>query len=172
MRRGTSNDSSVVNQNIEFPNEININLTEKRAPTDESVRLLNEMQDRAINNILCKISNDTNNEFKWEAYFLDIVNLDDMFSPAGILVVKAKINGRQYQRKIKVKSGVMSKIPRGEYGYTDLENDIRRFLFVQLCFLLGEVLLEDQKSLEEVLNHMLFRGCTNVDYNSLAEIEE
>ena len=36
-----------------FPSTLEI--TEKRAPTDDSVRLLNEMQDKAVSNIICKI---------------------------------------------------------------------------------------------------------------------
>lgn len=38
----------------------NVNVTEKKAPTDESVRLLNEMTDKALKNIINKFSTSNN----------------------------------------------------------------------------------------------------------------
>jgi hypothetical protein len=37
-----------------------VNITEKRAPTDESVKLLNEMSDKAIKNIIQQVSTSNN----------------------------------------------------------------------------------------------------------------
>ena len=151
-----------------FPGEINI--TEKRAPTDESVRLLNEMQNDALNNILCKISNEKNNEFKWEAYFIRVATLD--FTPSGLLVIKTKINGRTYQRKIKVSGSIMNRISPGEFNYFDIDSSVRRYLFIQLCFLLGEMLTDDLESFTGVLEEMAMANVTTFNPGSLAEIED
>ena len=151
-----------------FPNEINV--TEKRAPTDESVRLLNEMQNDALDNILCKISNEKNNEFKWEAYFVRVATLD--FTPSGLLVIKAKINGKSRQRKIKVGNSIMSRISPGEFHYFDIDSGVRRYLFVQLCFLLGEMLTDDPESFTRVLEEIAMANITTFNPGSLAEIED
>ena len=166
MRRPQVNN---YDQRTIFPDKIEV--IEKRAPTDESVRLLNEMQEEATNNILCKISNERNNEFKWEAYFMRVASLD-LVEASGLLIIKMVVNGHKYQKKVKVKSNIMTRLLHGEYHYYDIDKEVRTFLFAQLCFLLGSVLLKDQESLEKVLGDMAVSGMTNIDYTSLAEIEE
>lgn len=142
-----------------FPSSIEI--TEKRAPTDDSVRLLNEMQDKAVSNIICKVSNETDNAFKWEAYFMDIVSSD--FNRSGVLVLNLVVNGHKYEKKVKVKCDLMSRLSLGDCRYFDLDMEVRRFLFVQLSLMVGAILLEDQENFGELMNRLVMAGAGNFD---------
>lgn len=151
-----------------FPSSIEI--TEKRAPTDDSVRLLNEMQDKAVFNIICKISNERDNAFKWEAYFLNIVSFD--LPQAGLLVLNLMVNGKKYEKKIKVKSDFMRRLSSGDKCYFDIDGEVRRFLFVQISLMVGAILLEDQEKFGELMDKMAMSGVVNFDYNTLTDIDE
>lgn len=57
--------------------ELNFNVTEKRAPTDESVRLLREMEKEALNKIVKNIDL-SNNQFSARLLvFEDLLNLNN-----------------------------------------------------------------------------------------------
>lgn len=142
-----------------FPSSIEI--TEKRAPTDDSVRLLNEMQDKAVSNIICKISNERDNAFKWEAYFLNTVAFD--FTQAGLLVLNLVVNGKRYEKKIKVKCDLMSKVSQGWKHYMEAELEVRRFLFVQISLMVGAILLEDHESFGELMEKLVSAGAGAFD---------
>ena len=163
MRR--PNVTNIDNRTI-FPGTIEV--TEKRAPTDESVRLLNEMQDKAASNIICKVSNEKNNAFQWEAYFMNIVSVD--FRPAGILVLKLKVNGHKYEKKVKVNCDLFSRVSPGDFKYFDVDSEVRNFLYVQLSFIIGSILLEDSQKFEDIMNKMLMAGAHDFDYKTLADI--
>lgn len=162
-----ANITKVDNRTI-FPNTIEV--IEKRAPTDDSVRLLNEMQDKAVSNIICKISNDRNNTFKWEAYFMNIASLD--LDQAGFLLLKLVVNGKKYEKKIKVKNNFIHRLASGDKGYFDVDSEVRRFLFFQISFMVGEILLEDTDKFNELINKMVMYGAENFDYNTLTDIDE
>ena len=151
-----------------FPNSIEV--TEKRAPTDESVRLLNEMQEKALSNIICKISNERDNSFKWEAYFTNIIAFD--FNQAGLLLLKLVVNGKKYEKKIKVKCDLMNRLTPGDHRYFDLDMEVRRFLFFQLSLMVGAILLEDEDEFGELMDKMIMAGAANFDYKTLADVSE
>ena len=151
-----------------FPNTIAV--TEKRAPTDDSIRLLNEMQDKAISNILCKISNEKNNTFKWEAYFINCLTYD--LNGAGLVVLKLAVNGKKYEKKIKVNCDYMRRLTPGVHNYFDVDIEIRRFLFLQISLILGEVVLEDSESFVGLMEKITMAGAKNFDYNTLADTDE
>lgn len=142
-----------------FPSSIEI--TEKRAPTDDSVRLLNEMQDKAVSNIICKISNERDNAFKWEAYFLNTVAFD--FTQAGLLVLNLVVNGKKYEKKIKVRYDLMSKVGHGCKHYMEAELEVRRFLFVQISLMVGAILLEDHENFGELMEKLVSAGAGTFD---------
>jgi hypothetical protein len=164
-----ANITNVDNRTI-FPNTIEV--IEKRAPTDDSVRLLNEMHDKAVSNIICKISNDRNNTFKWEAYFMNIASLD--LEQAGFLLLKLVVNGKKYEKKIKVRSDFMRRLAYGDKHYfdNDIDSEVRRFLFFQISFMVGEILLKDTDKFNELMDKMVRSGAVNFDYNTLNDIDE
>jgi hypothetical protein len=68
-----------------------VNITEKKAPTDESVRLLNNMQDKAQRNIIATI--------KIEENFLKAVAIyyrDEMISDRMTYHIRFELNGKEY----------------------------------------------------------------------------
>ena len=67
-------------------------ITEKRAPTDESIRLLNEMQSKSLDNLISRISI-TNNIVNAEVLLFRIDGGDFM------QVFCFKINGQEYKIK-------------------------------------------------------------------------
>jgi hypothetical protein len=72
-----------------------IDVTEKRAPTDESVRLLNEMQQKAFDNVLSCVQLD-NNELKditWWIYY-------DPYIFSEKARVRFMLNGRLFDKEI------------------------------------------------------------------------
>lgn len=71
-------------------------VTERRAPTDESVRLLREMEAQALKNVIsvCELHNNTINA-TW-------VVRDDPMSFGVVIEVVLKINGRDIQKSLRV----------------------------------------------------------------------
>lgn len=53
------------------PYEKTVSITEKKAPTDESIRILNEMEEKATQNIIAKIKIESNNINAVALYFRD-----------------------------------------------------------------------------------------------------
>lgn len=68
-----------------------VNITEKKAPTDESIRLLNEMEEKAKKNIIATI--------KIEENFLKAIAIyhrDDYVSDRMIYNIKFELNGKTH----------------------------------------------------------------------------
>lgn len=166
MRQQNFFRQEITERNVNFPDTININ----RAPTDDSVKLLNEFEKKALENIICKISNNDDNKFKFEAYFLNVANFDT-FQPSGLLVITTYVNGQKYQRKIKVKADIMKQIRslNGQYRYCDINYDLQRYIYFQLCLLVTSILLNDNKSLIELMETVSKYGYNQFDYKTLED---
>ena len=67
---------------------------EKRAPTDESVRLLKEMQDEALQSIVDRMHVEDN------ILNGDAVLFDDYLRGKKIFLIKFKLNGKEYDFKL------------------------------------------------------------------------
>ena len=91
MSRNFFNASSA-SASINFPSSIEI--TEKKAPTDESVEILRDMEEKALKNVIAKVSGCKNNVVIWEAYFSKVTSLS--FEMMGILTLRMRINGKVY----------------------------------------------------------------------------
>lgn len=72
----------------------NVNVTEKKAPTDESVRLLMEMEEKVLQRFLGKMIVNDNSINLELASFFDITRFDK------IVYYRLTINGKQYQDKV------------------------------------------------------------------------
>lgn len=151
----------------ETHHDVTINVTEKRAPTEESVKLLDDFQNKALENLICKISNDENNTFKWEGYFFRTFNLDSI-TPTGIFYLRLTVNGQLFERKVKTTTQIMSMLTKhGNLKYIDLDGDVKRYVFLQICILVSEVLLNDEKTAYELITEMAEIPVTNFDYKTL-----
>ena len=105
---------------VNFPDTIKVH--EHKAPTDESVELLQEMEQKALENIIAKVSGCDNNSVKWEAYFSRVASLS--FEPMGILTLRIKINGNTHVRTVRLRSTMMSEISKciEKFGTANLES--------------------------------------------------
>lgn len=83
MSRNFFNESSA-SASINFPSTIEI--TEKKAPTDQSIEILHDMEDKALKNVIAKVSGCDNNVVIWEAYFSELASLS--FEMMGILTLR------------------------------------------------------------------------------------
>lgn len=68
-----------------------VNITEKKAPTDESVRLLNDMQEKAQRNIVATIKIDENHLNAVAIYYQD-----DRIHNRIIYHIRFGLNGKEY----------------------------------------------------------------------------
>ena len=84
-RRGTT----IIDNSIRFPE--NMNIHEHKAPTDESIRLMEEMHDKALKNIIAKVKVE-DNLVNGEVFCCEQPwNANDLK-----LIYKFKINGKEF----------------------------------------------------------------------------
>ena len=86
MRRNTH----YIDNSIHYPSTVNVQ--EKKAPTDESVRILNEMQQSTIDNIVAKIPV-TNNIVNGVMYIMDCTRTASLGYK---ITAKFKINNHEF----------------------------------------------------------------------------
>ena len=98
--------ASSASASINFPS--NIEITEKKAPTDESVEILRDMEEKALKNVIAKVSGCDNNVIIWEAYFSKVISLS--FEMMGILTLRMRINGKVYMRSVKTREKIMKQL--------------------------------------------------------------
>lgn len=80
-------------QEASYPSSVNVSVTEKRAPTDESVRLLHEMQVKAESELLKAVRLDRN-DFKGMVHiYRDALNLGKK------VIVLFELNGKQVRHE-------------------------------------------------------------------------
>lgn len=107
--------------------DINVNLTEKRAPTDESVRLLREMEKEALNKIIKNIDL-SNNQFS--ARPLDFeVSLN--FNSEGKVLFS--LNGKKHELNV-------------SFGFLESEEDMIKVCHDELVkYIAREILISTGK---------------------------
>lgn len=86
------------------PSSVNVSVTENRAPTDESVRLLNEMQKKVESNLLASLHLD-NNELKGMVHIYK-----DVLRASKNVVVMFELNGK----KVRHESNIKEWVPKDE----------------------------------------------------------
>ena len=80
-------------QESSYPSSVNVSVTEKKAPTDESVKLLREMQLKAENELLRAVHLDSN-EFKGMVHvYRDVVNAGKR------VIILFELNGKQVRHE-------------------------------------------------------------------------
>ena len=79
-----------------------INVDENKAPTDEQVRLLNEMQDQAAHNLMNKIVIE-DNDIKGKIFIFK-----EHFSDQFVAYIQFTMNGQPYEVRAEVASRMMS----------------------------------------------------------------
>lgn len=168
--------SASASASINFPSKIEV--TEKKAPTDQSIELLEEMEQKALHNIIAKVSSCENNKFSWEAYFSQLASLS--FEPMGLLTLRIKLNGQIYVRTIKLRTTMMNQIHEciEEFGTASLQSSqvnmaIRRLLIFELGVVIAETMFNgngcDISEVHNILMSMSDLGLTNFDVRKVEE---
>ena len=101
---------------------------------------------------------------------MDVASFD--FERAGLLVLRLVVNGKRREKKIKVKSGLMSRLAAGDYRYLDVDKEVRRLLFLQISLMVGEILLEDTENFNKIMERMVMSRTLSFDYNTLVDVSE
>lgn len=84
------------NRFISETREVTKAVHEHKAPTDESIKLLNEMADKALSNIVARWSTDNNVLSMQGAFF------DDYSRGSRTLAIKMKLNGKDHKIIVEV----------------------------------------------------------------------
>lgn len=109
--------------------DINFNVTEKRAPTDESVRLLREMEKEALNKIVKNIDL-SNNQFSARLLvFEDPLN----FNSKGKVLFS--LNGKTHELNM-------------SFGFLELEEDMIKRCYDELAKYLAREILRSVSKFE------------------------
>jgi len=75
-----------------------VTVKEYRAPTDESIKLLNEMQKKALDNIISQFSTSNN------CLQMKCAVIEDYYDQAKVFICKFTLNGKDHRFDIKVHS--------------------------------------------------------------------
>lgn len=138
---------------VNFPDEININ--EHRAPTDESIKILNKMEAKAREDVIIKVADDLPNDFHFNILVCEVANLS--FEQKFVLYFRINVNDKHYERKITVGGG--SALMRdimimggGRHKAIDYSTAVQRFFLFQLSILIAQILVElDEKAMSGLM---------------------
>lgn len=72
-----------------------VNITEKKAPTDESIRILNEFQEKALDNLIAKVEV-KNNLIDGAVMAFDMARTSTAIQSEVTIICKFKINGQEF----------------------------------------------------------------------------
>lgn len=72
-----------------------VKVEEKKAPTDESIRLLNEMQEKALDNLISKVEV-KNNLVEGTVFAFEMARTSAALHHEVMIICKFKINGHEY----------------------------------------------------------------------------
>lgn len=127
-----------------FPNTIEIN--EHRAPTDESIKILREMEQKARENVFAQIVDDLPNAFHFDIIVSKLANFDCV-SQKIMLYFRINVNGKRYKRKMVVKgdSAIMHDIMLkggGRHKTIDYSCAVQRYFLLQFSILISSILLD------------------------------
>ena len=168
--------ASSASASINFPSSIEI--TEKKAPTDESVEILRDMEEKALNNVIAKVSGCDNNVIIWEAYFSKVASLP--FEMMGILSLRMRINGKVYTRSVKVREKIMKQLNKAveihesrDLHMFDLDNNIRGLILFEIGVMMAQCIVDgnggNNEQMFDVINRMAEIGVTEFSATKMEE---
>ena len=152
--------------------DANIRVNEHRAPTDESVKLLNEMERKAQDNLVMKISDNRPNALHLEIFIFQKYATMDLL-PKGTMALRVNINGKKYERSVALTSSYMHWVLGNrrinELHQIDINEPIRRYIFFQAMFLITSAILDDKKNLDFFIEKIQTDGPIDFDLGKIQE---
>ena len=175
MSRKFFNENSA-SASINFPS--NIEIIEKKAPTDESVEILRDMEEKALKNVIAKVSGCDNNVVIWEAYFSKVTSLS--FEMMGILTLRMRINGKVYMRSVKTREKIMKQLNKAVELHEsralhmfELDSDTQRLILFEIGVMMAQCIMDgkggDTEQMFDVINKLAEMRIT--EFN-VAKMEE
>lgn len=122
-----------------------VRVTEHRAPTDESIKILNEMEEKAITNAVKKI-NVVDNTVNGAAVYI----INDMTLAHTRYKLKFSFNGKEHILDGIVDSGDVS---RSKYG----SDSAMIALYRSIALLFAQHILEDNKDVADAIKQAFWR---------------
>lgn len=151
----------------------NVEINEHRAPTDESVKLLNEMERKAQENFIMKLSDNRPNSLHVEILFFQQYATMNINRKKGIIVFRVIINGKKYERQVPMTGDyfdwAISNRHLTELRQIDSESAIRRYIFFQIMILVTSAILEDKSSAEYFMEKIQTNGPINLSIDKMQE---
>lgn len=154
---------------IRFPNKIDIH--EHRSPTDDSVRLLKEMEDKALDNIILKVSDTRPNRFSYNVFFTRYADIDS-FIPKGSMIIKFNCNGKDYLRKVSCSGNIMQLAMKygPEAKCIDLDMKLKQFILFETSLLIAQVLLDiNDETLKNLFSSSAMSDPVKFDLDTMRE---
>lgn len=153
--------------------EVEVKVHEHRAPTDDSIRILNEMERKAQDNFIMKLCDNRPNSLHAEILFFQQIASLDSFEPKGLMVVRVQINGKQYERKVDLNCSFTRWALEHRHTHQrwgEITDDrVRHYIFLQLMIIITQAVLDDPKSGDYMLSKIQTNGLINL---SLSDIQD
>ena len=155
---------------VRFPDEIKI--TEKRAPTDESVRLLKEMEDKALDSLILKVSETRSNKFSYEVFFSRYADVNS-FCSKGCMVIKFNCNGKDYSRKVTCTSKMMDLVRQCQNRKAtliELPMALQQYVILELSLMIANMLVDtDSNVIGELFSKIQAGDAINFDISTIED---
>ena len=155
---------------VKFPSEIKI--TEKRAPTDESVKLLKEMESKALDNLILKVSETRSNRFSFEVFFTRYADFNS-FCSKGCMIIKFNCNGKDYSRKVTCTSKMMDLVRQCQNRNAtliELPMTLQQYVILELSLMIANMLVDtDSKVIGELFGKIQIGEAINFDISTIED---
>ena len=152
-----------------FPDTINVN--EHRAPTDESVKILQDMENKAREAVIAQIADELPNDFHFNIIVSQIASVE--FTQKFILYFRINVNRKLYEHKMMVRgdSALMHDIMLvggGRHKTVDYSCAVQRFFLLQFSIIITKILFDtNNKVMEDLMNMVIRTGATNLNIEDL-----
>ena len=152
-----------------FPNTININ--EHRAPTDESVKILQEMENKAREAVIAQIADELPNDFHFNIIVSQIASVE--FIQKFILYFRINVNKKIYEHTMTVRGDSaliydIMVVGKGRHKTVDYSYAVQRFFLLQFSIIIAKILLDtNAKVMGDLMNMVTKTGATNLNIEDL-----
>ena len=155
---------------VKFPGEIKI--TEKRAPTDDSVKLLKEMENKALDNLILKVSETRSNKFSYEVFFIRYADVNSLYSK-GCMIIKFNCNGKDYSRKVTCNSKMMDMVRQCQNRNAtliELPMALQQYVILELSLMIANMLVDtDSNVIGELFSKIQIGDAINFDISTIED---